>query len=52
MKHKFIQYHGVWDIDELYDLESDPQQLVNLAEDPAYGEALERLRKRCEELGR
>jgi N-acetylglucosamine-6-sulfatase len=29
-RYKFIQYHGVWDIDELYDLESDPDERHNL----------------------
>ena len=23
-RYKFIQYHGIWDIDELYDLKNDP----------------------------
>jgi N-acetylglucosamine-6-sulfatase len=29
-RYKFIRYHGVWDMDELYDLESDPAELHNL----------------------
>jgi arylsulfatase A-like enzyme len=33
---KYIQYHGVWDIEELYDLEKDPQEMHNLINDPAY----------------
>ncbi len=32
-------------LEELYDLESDPQELVNLAGDPAYASVLEKLRK-------
>jgi arylsulfatase A-like enzyme len=27
---KYIQYHGVWDIEELYDLKNDPQEKQNL----------------------
>src|SRR5690606_10896596 len=27
---KYIFYHGVWDSGELYDLESDPDEMVNL----------------------
>ena len=29
-RYKFIQYHGVWDVDELYDLAEDPQETRNL----------------------
>jgi N-acetylglucosamine-6-sulfatase len=32
--HKFIQYHGIWDLDELYDLEADPREQRNLVLDP------------------
>lgn len=35
-KYKFIRYHGVWDINELYDIENDPNELVNLIRDPKY----------------
>lgn len=28
--YKFIQYHGVWDIDELYDMRNDPHEKNNL----------------------
>jgi arylsulfatase A-like enzyme len=33
---KYIQYHGVWDTEELYDLNKDPDEMVNLINDPAY----------------
>ena len=29
-RFKFIQYHGIWDIDELYDLQEDPHEEHNL----------------------
>lgn len=29
-RYKYIHYHGIWDIDELYDLQADPDELVNL----------------------
>lgn len=33
---KLIQYHGIWDTDELYDIKNDPQEMVNLIADPRY----------------
>ncbi len=33
---KYIQYHGIWDIEELYDLKNDPMERVNLINDPKY----------------
>ncbi len=33
---KYIQYHGIWDIEELYDLKKDPMERVNLINDPDY----------------
>lgn len=29
-RYKFIQYHGIWDLDELYDLKDDPLEEHNL----------------------
>jgi hypothetical protein len=34
----------------LHDLETDPDQLVNLASDPPYREILATMSKRCDEL--
>ena len=33
--HKYITYYGLWDADELYDLEADPEESTNLISDPA-----------------
>lgn len=33
-KYKLIQYHGIWDTDELFDLENDPNELNNLINEP------------------
>jgi arylsulfatase A-like enzyme len=43
---KLIQYHGVWDLEELYDLARDPDEMNNLIDDPAYLEIKIDLRKR------
>ena len=29
-RYKYVHYHGVWDIDELYDLQNDPLETKNL----------------------
>ena len=34
----------------LHDLKTDPDQLKNFISDPAYGEVLEKMRRRCDEL--
>lgn len=35
-KYKYIRYMGVWDQNELYDIENDPDEIHNLIEDPKY----------------
>ena len=32
-RHSFMRYYGVWDIDELYDIQRDPDQMRNLMAD-------------------
>jgi hypothetical protein len=29
-RYSYMEYHGIWDVDELYDIEKDPQQRNNL----------------------
>ncbi|MEN7535608.1 sulfatase family protein [Aurantiacibacter flavus] len=36
---KYIQYYGIYDTEELYDLAQDPEEMHNLIEDPDFLEA-------------
>lgn len=35
-RYKYIRPYGVWDSEELYDLQDDPSELVNLIRDPQH----------------
>ncbi len=41
---KYIQYHGIWDIEELYDVKNDPDEMHNLVNDSRYTRQLVELR--------
>lgn len=42
-KYKYIRYHGIWDRNELYDIENDPDEMYNLIEDPDKQELVKEL---------
>lgn len=42
---KYIQYYGVYDLEELYDLSNDPEEMHNLIDDPDYLETKIELRE-------
>ncbi len=48
-QYKFIQYHGIWDTDELYDLQADPHEMKNLIEDPQYTATVKQMRNELDE---
>ncbi|MFP6905171.1 MAG: sulfatase [Verrucomicrobiota bacterium] len=43
-RYKYVYYHGVWDINGFYDLESDPHERHNLIRVPAYRATIEAMR--------
>ena len=48
--YKLIQYHGVWDTEELYDMANDSHEMTNLIDDPELAELKASLRRRLYEL--
>jgi N-acetylglucosamine-6-sulfatase len=45
-RYKYIYYHGIWDIDELYDLRTDSLEQHNLVKVPEYQERIRAMRGR------
>lgn len=35
-RYKYIRYQGLWDVDELFDLQNDPLEMRNLIESPEH----------------
>jgi arylsulfatase A-like enzyme len=49
-KYKYFRYRFIETPEELYDLQNDPLETINLASDPAYKAELEQLRSMCNDL--
>ncbi len=45
-RYKYIYYHGIWDLNELYDLEDDPNENHNLIRMPGYRQVADDMRNR------
>ena len=42
-RYKYVRYHGIWDLDELYDLAEDPSESRNLIFSPGHEAIVERM---------
>jgi N-acetylglucosamine-6-sulfatase len=45
-RYKYIFYHGVWDLNEFYDLQTDPKERSNLINVPTYQKQIDQMRAR------
>ncbi len=45
-QYKYIYYHGIWDLNELYDLRTDPREQHNLINVPAFKAVADEMRNR------
>jgi len=43
-RYKYINYYGLWDVDELYDLRNDPEERHNLVYDPEHVQTAQAMR--------
>jgi Arylsulfatase A and related enzymes len=51
-RYKYIYYHGIWDKNGLYDLQTDPHERHNLIRVPAFAELADKLKNQLfTELG-
>ena len=46
-RYKYIRYYGLWDTDELYDLQDDPLETRNLIRDPSHRDIVTKLNARA-----
>jgi len=44
-QYKYIHYYGIWDTDELYDIQADPLETKNLIREPKYLPTVKALNK-------
>jgi N-acetylglucosamine-6-sulfatase len=49
-RYKYIRFHGIWDLDELYDLEADPHENDNLLARPGHEALAVKMGKRLFQL--
>ena len=49
-RYKYIRYHGLWDVDELFDLQEDPLESRNLIASPEHQEIVAEMNRRLFEI--
>ena len=49
-RYKYIRYHGLWDLNELYDLQNDPGETKNLINSAAHQSTIRQLNSRLFDL--
>ena len=49
-QYKYIHYHGIWDIDELYDIKEDPRETNNLIFSPQHQSVIHAMNKEMFDL--
>jgi N-acetylglucosamine-6-sulfatase len=49
-QYKYIRCHGIWDIDELYDIREDPTETNNLISSPRQANVVKRMNQRLFEI--
>ena len=49
-QYKYMRYHGIWDLDELYDIQADPRELRNLIKSPAHQAIAKQMNQRLFEI--
>jgi N-acetylglucosamine-6-sulfatase len=49
-RYKYITYYGLWDADELYDLQTDPDEAKNLLYDPKFKPIATSMEKRLYDM--
>ena len=42
-RYKYIRYYGIWDTNEFYDLQNDPNETHNIIDDPQLQDTIKQM---------